>query len=70
MALPNQHDSPLPFSKPCLNCKAEVKSEKHEWSDHNGKVYVWYSPASRYWNVEGVFCSPECGLIISKAKTT
>jgi hypothetical protein len=69
MASPNQFDSPVPFTKPCLVCGEIVRSEQNIAELPNGKVRVWYSPASRYWNEEGVFCSPEHGLIYNKGKT-
>lgn len=30
-------------------------------------VETWYSPASRYWNEKGVFCSADCGVEYTRA---
>ena len=69
MSLPNLYDSPLPFSKPCLVCKNEVLSEKNEYQNPvTGRILTWYTPISKYWTDEGVFCSCECGFLYSQGK--
>lgn len=47
----------------CLVCAQIVKDESYLALDVNKNEITIYTPSSRYWHLDGVFCSIECGLL-------
>jgi len=56
------YDSPKPVIRQCVICGVDVPSEQNVSQDKYGKTIIWYTPASRYWNGSGVFCSADHSL--------
>ena len=69
MTKSDSYNSAQPQMRFCIHCRVMVLDEKHEVRDETGKVLgAWFSPASRYWNDEGVFCSAQHSLDYYQAK--
>jgi hypothetical protein len=70
MARPDLFNSFIPVTRQCLVCGKDVVSEENEGRDQLNRPVIFYSPASRYWTDEGVFCGVEHGFIYHKGKNT
>lgn len=60
---PDHYNSLTDTTYQCIVCGTSVGSEALEAHDpKTNRDFIVYSPASRYYCLEGVFCSPECAL--------
>ncbi len=58
----DKYDTLSPTIYECIVCSKEVETETHIAYDKQGKEIIIYSPASRYWCNEGVFCGIDCSF--------
>lgn len=59
---PNHFNTSQSMTYLCLSCKSSVDCESIISVDLSTKEFTVYSPASRYYCLEGVFCGPTCAL--------
>lgn len=60
---PDKYDHFSPREHTCLVCQKIVQDESHLTQKPTGEVVPVYSPSSRYYHNDGVFCSVECGIL-------
>lgn len=62
MLKPDAYDTIGYTTYSCALCVKAVGCEENIRYDKQGNVMVYYTPASRYWSLDGVFCSVDCSF--------